>query len=101
MNLLYVNNTSDIRALRSAVKSLENALATERNLADRLEKQRNREAMEANVFATMTRTLARQLTLSEEDRKKLREDCRRLCEEDLKKRGIKNVLEHPPNFFLK
>lgn len=100
-NLLFVNNTADIRTLRRTVRNLEDALDTERALADQLEQQRNREAMEANIFATMTRTLARKLNMSKEERKRLREECRRICEEDLQKRGIKNVLEHPPNFFLK
>lgn len=101
MNLFYVNNTSDIRALRSAVKSLENALAIERNLADRLEQQRDSQILEASVYANLARSLAKKLDIPREQMLKLRDECKASCEADLRQRGLKNFAETPPKFTVK
>ena len=100
MSLLNIVNTGDIQVLRETVRSYQSALADERSHADRLEQQRNQKTVEANMFATMARTLAEKYNVPKGELKKLRAECRRICENDLNRRGFKQFYENPPNFIV-
>lgn len=101
MALLFVNGTEDIRVLRKAIRDLETALDTERGLADRLERQRNNQIVEASVNANLARSLAEELNIPREQLLKLRDKCKMACEADLQQRGLKNFAKAPPKFTVR
>ena len=100
-SLLFVNNTADIRSLRQSVRNLEDALYTERDLADRLEKQRDSQILEASVNANLARSLAEEFNIPREQLLKLRDKCKAVCVADLQKRGLKKFAKEPPKFTIK
>ena len=100
-DLLFVNNTSDIRVLRERIRILNETVQIANEDIKITEEQRNKEMMDANIFATMIRTLASNLNLSKDELQKIRAESRKLCEEDYRKRGFKLVYEKPPKFSLK
>lgn len=100
-NLLFINNTSDIQVLRDRVRILNETVRLAKEEIEILKKHRAHEMIEANTFATMVHSLAEKLNLSKEDTQKLRVESRRLCEEDLRRRGFKQVFEKPPYLVVK
>ncbi len=101
MTIINVTNTGDIKVLRETVKSLNNALGSARRNAKMLEQQRDSQIIEATAFANAARTLCKKLGLSNNDLKELRLECQKICEEDYKKRGVKDFAANPPKFTLK
>ncbi len=100
MTLLNIVNTGDINILRERVRILKETVRIANKEIYILKKHRTREMMDANIFATMSRSLAKELNLTKQGLRDLRAKARKVCEEDLKQRGVNNVLEHPPSFFL-
>lgn len=101
MTLLNIVNTGDIKILKERVQALTESVRLANENVEITEQHLNRKTVEANMFATMARSLAKKYNVSADEMKRLRAESRRICEEDLKNRGFKQFYEQPPNFVLK